>query len=95
MESKDYMLYSDFGNSPNFGPLGSVLYEAKDADVILFDDGLLTIVDSLVEDLRAQNNVTIKTGHPVTSLAYENSKILVWIPVMFKRVVTRANITIT
>ncbi|KAI1461754.1 Protoporphyrinogen oxidase [Annulohypoxylon moriforme] len=91
---KDYILFRDMLNSPNgrYIPVVTDDINTNNIDSIAFDDGLVTLVDGLVEDLREQKNVTIKTGHPVTSLAYKNGK--VWLktkdelPKQYDRVVS-------
>ncbi|KAI0890730.1 Protoporphyrinogen oxidase [Annulohypoxylon maeteangense] len=74
-EAKDFIMFRDMINSENSLYLAMMLDEARDADIMAFDDGLDTLVDGLVNDLKTQKNVTIKTDHPVTAIAYEKDKV--------------------
>ena len=42
-------------------------------NMLAFEDGLLTLLRALVNDLEAQPNITIRKGQPVTSVSYNNS----------------------
>ncbi|KAI1213776.1 Protoporphyrinogen oxidase [Annulohypoxylon truncatum] len=76
VETKDIILFCDMAHSGRGRTMG-FLDKARDFDLIAYDDGLLTLVNSLVKDLKAHKNVTIKPGHFVTSLAYEDGKVSV------------------
>jgi protoporphyrinogen/coproporphyrinogen III oxidase len=46
---------------------------AKHHNLMAFEDGLVTLVESMVEDLKQQSNVTISCGTPVKSLRHTGS----------------------
>ncbi|RYO83579.1 hypothetical protein DL766_010186 [Monosporascus sp. MC13-8B] len=48
--------------------------------LLAFDDGLVTLVRALVEDLERQGNVTVKCGEPVTSVANGSGHVLIETP---------------
>ncbi|KAI0898654.1 Protoporphyrinogen oxidase [Annulohypoxylon nitens] len=75
-EAKDFFLYRDILNSPDIGEVASLLYNNRNVESMAFDDGLVTLANALIKDLGQQKNVSIKTNRKITSLAYEDGKIL-------------------
>ncbi|KAI2464482.1 hypothetical protein F4781DRAFT_425531 [Annulohypoxylon bovei var. microspora] len=77
IEAKDYFLFRDMKYCPNWPKITSMMEDALDSDIVAFDDGLVTLTNSLIEDLKTFRNVTIKTRSPITSLAYDPGKVSV------------------
>lgn len=77
VENKDKYLLYDMTESRNRRALIDLAERNIGKSIMVFEDGLLSLVDALVKDLETRENVTIKTGSRVTSLAYKNDKVSV------------------
>lgn len=77
VDTKDIILSYDILDGPNRFQVGKLATEALNYDTIVFEDGLLTLANSMIQDLRTWENVTIKTDCPVTSLAYDSNQVSV------------------
>lgn len=84
IHEKEWFLLADMLNGPNRLKIIELAESALDWKLLAFEDGLVSLVDGLVADLKAKSNVTFRYSEPVTSLKYENGKILVsvaWVPI--------------
>ncbi|KAI1408920.1 hypothetical protein F5Y13DRAFT_182446 [Hypoxylon sp. FL1857] len=77
VEAKNAALLFDMGASPNLSKIAKCAQRALACRTMMFQDGLLTLAHGLASDLKHQKNVTIKTGSRVTSLSYNDDKVLV------------------
>ncbi|KAI0843051.1 Protoporphyrinogen oxidase [Hypoxylon sp. FL0890] len=77
MEIKDLGLVYDIHGSPNYPRIRDWASRAVNWDLMMYDDGLLSLAHGLERDLKAQNNVSIETNSRVTSLAHNKNKVLV------------------
>lgn len=77
MDTKDMVLIYDMEGSPNYPKIHDLAQRASKWNNMMFQDGLLTLVNGLVNDLKRQGNVKIKTGSRVTSLSHKDDKVLV------------------
>lgn len=77
VETKDMALIYDMEGSPNYPRIHDMAQRALNWSTMMFPDGLLTLANSLVNDLKRQRNVKIKTGSRVTSLSHKDNKVLV------------------
>ncbi|KAI8632584.1 hypothetical protein F5Y19DRAFT_462970 [Xylariaceae sp. FL1651] len=77
---KDWYLLYDIMNGPNSLKVIELAENAVDWKLLAFEDGLVSLVNGLVQDLEKQSNVTFKYSEPVTSLKHENGKVLVTTP---------------
>ncbi|KAI1090730.1 hypothetical protein F5B19DRAFT_484373 [Rostrohypoxylon terebratum] len=75
VETKDWLMLLDMRHNPDIKEIELLLEQVKHVESMAFDDGLVTLVNALVKDLRQQKNVSIKTNCEITSLAYENKKV--------------------
>ncbi|KAI0852604.1 Protoporphyrinogen oxidase [Daldinia vernicosa] len=76
VEAKDPILIRSLMSSPNRYKIRE-LFEKAGVATIAFEDGLLTLSNSLIQDLKNQKNVTIKASSQVTSLKYESGQVSV------------------
>ncbi|KAI1178691.1 hypothetical protein F4777DRAFT_586446 [Nemania sp. FL0916] len=67
-------LLSDMLSSRNRLEIIRIADRALDWPLLAFEDGLVPLVNGLVEDLKKKKNVTFRYGEPVTSLKNENGK---------------------
>ncbi|KAI2615641.1 hypothetical protein GGR54DRAFT_632059 [Hypoxylon sp. NC1633] len=77
LEWKDLLLSTDILDGPNrsaIQEMGLSAVRAK-SNTYMFEDGLLSLLDGLVKDLKTFKNVTIKTNSRVTSLAYKDDQV--------------------
>ncbi|KAI1739311.1 hypothetical protein F4680DRAFT_459236 [Xylaria scruposa] len=77
---RDLYLLFDMLNGPNRLKIIELAESAVDWKLLAFEDGLLSLVNGLAEDLKKKSNVTFKYSEPVTSLKHENGKVLVTTP---------------
>ncbi|KAI1476647.1 Protoporphyrinogen oxidase [Daldinia eschscholtzii] len=77
IELKELVLRDSLVKGPNRTQIRKLADKAVHWNTMAFEDGLLTLKDGLIEDLRNQENVTIKTGTPATSLAYKDDRVAV------------------
>ncbi|KAK5624582.1 hypothetical protein RRF57_000298 [Xylaria bambusicola] len=77
VDVKEWYLLFDMLSGPNRLQIIELAESAVDSKLLAFDDGLVSLVKGLEEDLKTKSNVTFKYSNPVTSLRHENSKILV------------------
>lgn len=80
IHEKEWFLLADMLNGPNRLKIIELAESALDWKLLAFEDGLVSLVDGLVADLKAKSNVTFRYSEPVTSLKYENGKILAKTP---------------
>lgn len=66
----DYEMMTDIAKDK---PTFDLATEYLDANAIWFRDGFCTLTDALGDALKANPNVTIKMGDPVTSVRYDGS----------------------
>ncbi|KAI0117103.1 hypothetical protein F4814DRAFT_439621 [Daldinia grandis] len=74
VEGKEPVLLHSLMNSPNRDKIRALISKAG-STTMGFEDGLLTLSDSLIKDLKNQKNVTIKPSSQVTSLKYESGQV--------------------
>ncbi|XXG94103.1 oxygen-dependent protoporphyrinogen oxidase [Hypoxylon texense] len=78
IEHKDALLLADIiEGSPNKLVVKRLARQNRNKSLMVFEDGLISLVDGLVRDLEARDNVTIKTGSRITSLADNGSRVSV------------------
>ncbi|KAI1465719.1 Protoporphyrinogen oxidase [Daldinia caldariorum] len=77
LELKELVLELGMSRTPNRNKIATLANKAVHWKTMAFEDGLLTLKNSLIEDLRNQRNVTVKTSTPVTSLAYKDDRVSV------------------
>lgn len=80
IHEKELFLLADMLNGPNRLKIIELAESAADWKLLAFEDGLVSLIDGLVEDLKAKKNVTFKYSEPVTSLKHEEGQILVKTP---------------
>ncbi|KAI0817713.1 hypothetical protein GGR55DRAFT_685267 [Xylaria sp. FL0064] len=80
---KEWYLLRDMLSGPNRLKIIELAESAVDWRLLAFDDGLVSLVKALEEDLKKKNNVTFKYNELVTSLKHENGKILAKSPVQY------------
>ncbi|KAI2782322.1 Protoporphyrinogen oxidase [Daldinia loculata] len=76
VEAKEPILLHSLMNSPNRSKIRDLANKAG-ITTMGFEDGLLTLSDSLTKDLKNQKNVTIKAYTQVTSLEHKNGQVSV------------------
>ncbi|KAH8675564.1 hypothetical protein BX600DRAFT_452985 [Xylariales sp. PMI_506] len=74
---KEANLMYDILDGPNRRVVVDMAEDAAGRSLMVFQDGLTTLADGIVADLKEQPNVTIKTEAPVTELKYEEGKVVV------------------
>ncbi|KAK6842813.1 hypothetical protein PG987_003673 [Apiospora arundinis] len=74
---KDVFLPYDILDGPNAWHVIDLAEKGIRHKLIAFEDGLLTLVRGLEDDLKEWANVEIKRNTPVTSLAHKDGKVLV------------------
>ncbi|KAI1335892.1 hypothetical protein F5Y15DRAFT_408823 [Xylariaceae sp. FL0016] len=77
MFSKDCSLLADMMGKDNHLKIIEMAERCIDWKLLVFEDGLMSLVDGLANDLKKCKNVTIKYNAPVTSLSHEFWKVLV------------------
>ncbi|KAK8050248.1 protoporphyrinogen oxidase [Apiospora phragmitis] len=77
MATKDIFLPYDILDGPNGYHVIDSAERGIRHKLIAFEDGLLTLIRGLEEDLKEWANVEIKCNTPVTSLVHQNDKVLV------------------
>ncbi|KAI1756558.1 hypothetical protein F4782DRAFT_537665 [Xylaria castorea] len=77
---RDLYLLFDMLSGPNRLKIIELAESAVDWKLLAFEDGLLSLVNGLAEDLEKRSNVTFKYSEPVTSLKHEDGKVLVTTP---------------
>lgn len=77
LAKKEVNLCLDMLASPNRHKIAELAETAVKKQLLAFDDGLLTLVRALEEDLAGRPNVDIRRNAPVASLAYENEGVKV------------------
>ncbi|KAI1279983.1 hypothetical protein F5Y07DRAFT_387216 [Xylaria sp. FL0933] len=80
INTKEWYLLRDMLSGPNRLKIIELAESAVDWKLLAFEDGLVSLVKGLEEDLKKKSNVTFKYNEPVTSLKHENGKILVTTP---------------
>lgn len=89
IHEKEWFLLADMMNGPNRLKIIELAESAVDWKLLAFEDGLVSLIDGLVADLKARSNVTFKYSEPVTSLQHKEGKILVrvaWVPIQLPQV---------
>ncbi|KAI1438009.1 Protoporphyrinogen oxidase [Xylaria sp. CBS 124048] len=79
VNSKERHLVYDMLSAPQRLDIIELAENAVDWQLMAFQDGLLSLVDALVKDLKSRD-VTFEYLAPVTSLKHENGKVLVTTP---------------
>lgn len=69
MPYKELSLLCDIMDGPNRAKVCELGWKGENSNMLAFDDGMLTLVHALEQDLQSQKQVKIKTQTPVTSLA--------------------------
>lgn len=82
VDVKDMALIYDMFSGPNWREVARLADSNVGKSLMMFEDGLISLVDALVKDLEARDNVTIKTKSRVTSLADKGSRVSVNIPLL-------------
>ncbi|KAI0200289.1 hypothetical protein F4808DRAFT_450917 [Astrocystis sublimbata] len=77
VHTRDIYLVSDMLSGPNRLKIIELAEQAIGWKLLAFEDGLLTLVKGLVDDLKKKSNVSFRYGEPVTSLKQEHGKVLV------------------
>lgn len=77
VDVKDMALIYDMFSGPNWREVARLADSNVGKSLMMFEDGLISLVDALVKDLEARDNVTIKTKSRVTSLADKGSRVSV------------------
>ncbi|RWA13779.1 hypothetical protein EKO27_g1312 [Xylaria grammica] len=77
---KEWLLLYDMLSGINRYKIIELAESAVDWKLLAFEDGLISLVKGLEEDLKMRRNVTFKFNTPVTSLKHENDQILVTTP---------------
>ncbi|KAJ8110893.1 hypothetical protein ONZ43_g5754 [Nemania bipapillata] len=77
---KEFYLLADMLNGPNRLKIIEMAESAVDWKLLAFEDGLVSLIDGLAEDLKARANVTFKYNEPITALEHRDGKILVTTP---------------
>ncbi|KAI1429950.1 Protoporphyrinogen oxidase [Xylaria sp. FL1777] len=75
--TKEWYLLYDMLSGPNRLKIIELAENAVDWKLLAFEDGLVSLVNGLEEDLKKRGNVTFKYGKPVTTLKHEDGKISV------------------
>lgn len=74
---KEYYLQYDIMDGPNRHAVIEMAEKARTRNLLAFGDGLLTLTNGLSTDLANAENVTIKTGSPVSSLKLHDGKVAI------------------
>lgn len=77
VDIKEMYLMYDMLSGPNRYKIIELAESAVDWKLLAFEDGLVSLVKGLEDDLKAKSNVTFRYNEPVTSLKHEKGKILV------------------
>ncbi|KAI1123365.1 Protoporphyrinogen oxidase [Nemania abortiva] len=80
VHSKEHYLLADMLSGPNRLKIIELAETAVDWNLFAFEDGLISLVNGLADDLKTKSNVTFRYGEPITSLKHEDGKILVTTP---------------
>ncbi|RYC65637.1 hypothetical protein CHU98_g568 [Xylaria longipes] len=80
VDKRDLSLLYDMVIGPNRRKVTELAESAVGWKLLAFEDGLLSLVNGLVEDLKKRENVTFKYREPVTSLKYKDGGVLVTTP---------------
>ncbi|KAI0515301.1 hypothetical protein F5B22DRAFT_636584 [Xylaria bambusicola] len=77
VDLKEWYLLFDMLSGPNRLKIIELAEKAIDWKLLAFEDGLVSLVRGLEEDLKKRSNVTFSYNKTITSLKHENGKILV------------------
>ncbi|KAI0452734.1 hypothetical protein F5B21DRAFT_515833 [Xylaria acuta] len=80
IDRRDSYLLCDMLSGPNRLKIIELAESAVDWKLLAFEDGLLSLMNGLAEDLKKRSNVTFKYSEPVTSLKYKYGNVLVTTP---------------
>ncbi|TGJ86208.1 hypothetical protein E0Z10_g2537 [Xylaria hypoxylon] len=80
VDIKEWYLLYDMLSGPNRLKIIELAENAVDWKLLAFEDGLISLVRGLANDLKTRSNVTFEYNTPVKSLKYEKGKILVTTP---------------
>ncbi|KAI0175761.1 Protoporphyrinogen oxidase [Hypoxylon sp. FL1284] len=77
VECKDMLLLRDMLESENRSSIIEIAERFIGQSAMMFEDGLVSLVDAMVADLQKRSNVTIRTSTPATSLARKHEQVSV------------------
>jgi protoporphyrinogen/coproporphyrinogen III oxidase len=75
IDLKELCLRNDIADGPNGVEVVEMAEKARDYGLLMFEDGLVTLLDALVADLKDLPNVTIQTNAPVSALEHKDGKV--------------------
>ena len=81
MSANDWDLLWNMSDHQNSRTVFQLANTAKKHNLMAFEDGLITLVESMAKDLEGRSNVTISSGTSVKSLRHTGSHVEVRLPV--------------